>query len=214
MIHVIRSGIFSVNSLIVPVEKNKVFLVDPASCKLSGDENSILDYLKKKKLECLGIVLTHCHFDHITGLKIIKENFPQAKIAIHQAEFNQLQNPPGSINESAISFFGLPALYELLSELPEADLALTDGCDYFGWKVIHTPGHSPGSICLYKEACPEYEKGALISGDTLFDYGGYGRTDLEGGNEAVIMQSLSLLKRKIPAGTLVYPGHDSFGFSF
>jgi len=194
MIHVIRSGIFSVNSLIVPVEKNKVFLVDPASCKLSGDENSILDYLKKKKLECLGIVL--------------------AKIAIHQAEFNQLQNPPGSINESAISFFGLPALYELLSELPEADLALTDGCDYFGWKVIHTPGHSPGSICLYKEACPEYEKGALISGDTLFDYGGYGRTDLEGGNEAVIMQSLSLLKRKIPAGTLVYPGHDSFGFSF
>ena len=83
----------------------------------------------------------------------------------------------------------------------------------YGWKVIHTPGHTPGSICLYNKAFNN-EKGALISGDTLFDYGGYGRTDMAGGDEAQIMHSLELLRQTIPAGTLVYPGHDSFGFSF
>ena len=77
------------------------------------------------------------------------------------------------------------------------------------WKVIHTPGHSPGSVCYYNE-----KEKLLISGDTLFDYGGYGRTDMIGGDEALIQKSLSELKRIVKSGTKVYPGHDSFGFLF
>ena len=81
-------------------------------------------------------------------------------------------------------------------------------------EVLHTPGHTPGSVCLFKADATDDGRGILISGDTLFDYGGYGRTDMYGGDELEIQKSLARLQRDIPAGTLVYPGHDSFGFSF
>ena len=77
---------------------------------------------------------------------------------------------------------------------------------------MHTPGHSPGSICLFHQSI-QNEK-ILISGDTIFDYGGFGRTDMYGGDEAVLMQSIIRLKREIPKDTIVFPGHDSFGFMF
>lgn len=227
-IHVIRSGIFGVNSLIVGIENpdendrpggktdsgvgkssKKCFVVDPAACSLSHDENSITDYLKSKKLDCLAIVLTHSHFDHITGIVPVKKAFPQAKICIHQSESQELQNPPGPMNTSLINFFDIPQIFDTLVTQPPADQLLHEGSDIFGWKVLHTPGHSPGSICLFNKA-----ENTLISGDTLFDYGGYGRTDMYGGDEATIIHSLARLKKEIPVGTLVYPGHESFGFKF
>ena len=85
MIPVIRTGVFNVNSLVVPLEDNKCFIVDPASCKLSNDENKIRDYIKAKGYKCECIVLTHSHFDHITGLATLKEAFPEIKIAIHES---------------------------------------------------------------------------------------------------------------------------------
>ena len=207
MIHVIRTGIFGVNTLVVETEKGMVFVVDPAACTLSGDQNIILDYLKKKKLECIGMVLTHYHFDHVMGIKQLKEAFPKAQVAIHQAEFAEFQNPPGPLGRADIMFFGGDQIIQVVEQQPSAEVALKTGQDYFGWKVLHTPGHTPGSICLYSAV-----ENALISGDTLFDYGGYGRTDLAGGDEAQIIKSLAYLRENIPAGTLVYPGHDSFGF--
>lgn len=209
MIHVIRTGIFKVNTLIVETEPGKAFVVDPAACSLAGDSNVIVDYLKKKKLECIGILLTHYHFDHVMGIKQLKEAFPAAQIAIHEAEFAEFQNPPGPLGRADILFFGAEEIINVVEQQPSAEVALKNGQNYFGWKVIHTPGHTPGSICLYNSG-----ENALISGDTLFDYGGYGRTDLAGGSEVQIIKSLSLLRDTIPAGTLVYPGHDSFSFKF
>lgn len=209
MIHVIRTGIFKVNTLIVETEPGKAFVVDPAACSLAGDSNVIVDYLKKKKLECIGILLTHYHFDHVMGIKQLKEAFPAAQIAIHEAEFAEFQNPPGPLGRADILFFGAEEIINVVEQQPSAEVALKNGQNYFGWKVIHTPGHTPGSICLYNSG-----ENTLISGDTLFDYGGYGRTDLAGGSEVQIIKSLSLLRDTIPAGTLVYPGHDSFGFKF
>ena len=212
-LYVVRSGVFGVNTIIVPLEAGKCFVVDPAASSLSGDENKIVDFLHSKKLECQGIVLTHSHFDHITGIAPLKKAFPNAQIAIHEAEFSELQNPPGPMGSEVIFFFGLTQLLDEVAKQPPADHSLKDGEMLYGWKVIHTPGHTPGSICLYNKAFNN-GKGALISGDTLFDYGGYGRTDMAGGDETQIMHSLELLRQTIPAGTLVYPGHDSFGFSF
>ena len=212
-LHVIHTGPLRVNSLIVPIESNKCFVVDPAACSLTGDENLILDYLKSHKLECEGIILTHSHFDHITGIAQIKATFPAAKIAIHEAEALELSGSgkPGPMNMSVLRFFGAGELADVVANQPAADTLLTDGARILGWKVIHTPGHTPGSICLYK-AGEGGEPGILISGDTLFDYGGYGRTDMYGGDEDEIQLSLARLHREIPAGTLVYPGHDNFGF--
>lgn len=212
-LHIIRTGIFGVNTIIVPFGNKKCFVVDPAACSLSHDETKITDYIYSKKLECTGIILTHSHFDHITGITPIKKVFPKAKIAIHEAEYNELQNPPGPMGTSVIQFFGALELLSEVAKQPNAEIALSDnqtlecvGCS--DWNVIHTPGHTPGSICLYNQ-----KDNILISGDTLFDYGGYGRTDMAGGDETAIIHSLNLLRKKIPSGTAVYPGHDSFGFT-
>ena len=213
-IHVLHTGVFKVNTLVVPLEGGKCFIVDPAACALSGDENLILDYLKAHKLDCEGIVLTHSHFDHITGIAPLKAAFPSAKIALHEAELSELSGSgsPGPMNQSVLRFFGAPELLDVVGSQPAADTALKDGMTIFGWKVIHTPGHTPGSICLYKADAADDGRGILISGDTLFDYGGYGRTDMYGGDEEEIQRSLARLHGEIPAGTLVYPGHDNFGF--
>lgn len=214
-IHVIRTGVLGVNTCIVSLGEKKVFVVDPADCMQSRDESKIVDYLKSKKLECVAIVLTHSHFDHVMGISQLKKNFPDAVVAIHEAEFAEMQNAPGPMNESVLRFFGAMDLLETIGNQPPAEVALKDGMNLGvlgdalkDWSVIHTPGHTPGSICLYNKT-----EGLLISGDTLFDYGGYGRTDMYGGDESEIMASLSKIRKTIPAGTKVYPGHDSFGFS-
>ncbi len=203
-IHIIRTGFFSVNTIIVPLEGKACFVIDPAACPGSGDKNKIIGYLQEKKLDCRAIILTHSHFDHITGIAEIKKAFPGAKVAIHKAEENELINPPGPMNSSVLGFFGMTEISAEVAMQPAADTLLTDGMQIEGWQVIHTPGHTPGSICLYKES----EK-TLISGDTMFAYGGYGRTDMYGGNEAQIIHSLALLRERIPDGTHVYPGHDT-----
>lgn len=209
MVTVLQTGVFGVNSVIVTTGENKCFVVDPAACMLSGDETKILNYLSKNNLQCEGILLTHSHFDHITGILPLKKAFPEAKIGIHEAEASELQNAPGPMNSSVLGLFGMEGLLDEVSKQPAPDVLLKEGSNWFGWKVLHTPGHTPGSICLYSK-----EENKLISGDTLFAYGGYGRTDMYGGDEAVIMRSLGRLQKEIPAGTLVYPGHDAFGFGF
>ena len=213
-IHIIRTGFFSVNTLVVPLAEKACFVVDPAACKYSGDQNKITDYLHDKKLDCKAIILTHSHFDHITGIAGLKQAFPNAKIAIHKDEMSELVNPPGPMGGAVIRFFGSMELIQAVAEQPPADIALYDGAALDlvtgpglgaeNWKVISTPGHTPGSICIYNE-----QEKVLISGDTVFAYGGYGRTDMPGGDEAQIMHSLALLREQIPSGTHVYPGHDT-----
>jgi len=96
------------------------------------------------------------------------------------------------------NLFGIPATAQPfpMEPLDEKSFHLSP----FNFQLIHTPGHTPGSICLYNE-----KESLLFSGDTLFN-GGYGRTDLPGGSTAQLIASLEKLNR-LPSGTLVYPGH-------
>jgi hydroxyacylglutathione hydrolase len=137
------------------------------------------------------IVLTHCHFDHIAYLKEIA-HMCRAKVAIHRLD------APGLVDERenlAFNFGGR-------SPGVAPDLLLEDGDTVGGLRVLHTPGHTPGSICLYSE-----KEQDLISGDTVFTDGGFGRFDFPGGSRAALMNSLDRLADLRVRG--LYPGHGS-----
>ena len=135
------------------------------------------------------IVLTHCHYDHIAHVKEIA-HMCKAKVAIHTADAIGLVEDMHSLSMN----FGArsPGI------LP--DIKLNDKDTVGELRVIHTPGHTPGSICLYSE-----ELRILISGDTVFTDGMFGRYDFPGGSRAALSHSLDILA-KLEVDEL-YPGH-------
>jgi glyoxylase-like metal-dependent hydrolase (beta-lactamase superfamily II) len=137
------------------------------------------------------IVLTHCHYDHTARLLEIR-NMTGAGVCIHTADAAGLANDL----LSAAMMFG-----ERAPPVPATRL-LNDGDRLGGLLVIHTPGHTPGGICLY-----DTEARDLISGDTVFTDGGFGRTDLPGGDETALRHSLERLGALDVKG--LYPGHGS-----
>lgn len=216
-IKVFPTGIFQVNTLIIPIVQDKVLVVDPANCRFTRDEDDILDFLDENGLKPLGIVLTHGHFDHIAGLSAFSKKYPNIPIAIHRADSEMIGFNSGKSHAYTLSMMGIERFLPSVSELPEATGFLEDGktldesfssisdesvkSSLKNWKVIHTPGHTKGSVCLYNST----EK-VLVSGDTMF-YHSWGRTDL-GGSEVEIQKSLRRIHELASADTLVYPGHD------
>ncbi|MGP1457721.1 MAG: MBL fold metallo-hydrolase [Treponema sp.] len=220
----IQSGPFQVNTWIVPLADSRVLIVDPAACSLSRDETAILSYLNENRLEPAGIFLTHGHFDHITGVRILKDAFPECKIAVHEKDAAMCGSRAAETQGAILGAMGLSYLASAIENLPDADSLFSGGetldavfppradddealrAALKAWLVIHTPGHTQGSACLYNEA-----EATLIAGDTVF-YRSWGRTDLPGGSDAQMMQSLSMLTKTLPPETSVYPGHDAYGF--
>lgn len=231
----INTGVLGVNTWIVPVAGRAVLIVDPACSEITGDENILIDYLESKKLIPVGIVLTHGHFDHIMGLKVLKRKWPGLSVLIHREDAECIGADSAFVQEKFLSGLGAGELLSGVNMLPEADALLEDEMtldkvisnemifnafsgvespDVEGienalshWICYHTPGHSKGCICLYNDV----EK-ILISGDTIFYYS-YGRTDLYGGDEIQIKKSIVRLVEKLPKDTRVYPGHDAYGFT-
>ncbi|MBQ9630218.1 MAG: MBL fold metallo-hydrolase, partial [Treponema sp.] len=86
----LQTGLLAINTYIVPLCNDAVFVVDPAACSLSNDEYKIIDYIKKNGKRLVAIFLTHGHFDHITGLGVLKKEWSSAPIAIHEKETDAL----------------------------------------------------------------------------------------------------------------------------
>ncbi len=180
-------GPLAVNCYIVGDAATKeAMVIDPAA-----DAEIILQSIKELDLKVKSIVLTHGHPDHVAALKEVKEA-TGAEIAVHSgdAEYPQQQ--------------GLALLFGFQCPTPPPPDRLLkngDSIDIGGlhFEVVHTPGHTPGGICLYGH-------GILFSGDTLFNYG-IGRFDLPGGDYALLMNSLRATLMSLPDETIVYPGH-------
>ncbi len=186
IINVLPVGPFEANCYVVGSEKTlDGMVIDP------GDEaDEILGDVSAQKLRIGQIVLTHGHIDHIGAVKELKD-ITKASLAAHAEAAKSL--PRNASNTTfGMSYPTPPPPDRLLKEgdqITVGDLTFT---------VLYTPGHSPGSICLYGD-------GVLFSGDTLFREG-IGRSDLPGGNYRELVASLQRLM-KLPPETVVYPGH-------
>lgn len=142
------------------------------------------------------ILLTHAHIDHIMGLYQILE-ISKAQLACHEAAALPLEKP--DLQRTLISWFTFtPPPIEVHRKLRDGDLIELGSLTLH---VIHTPGHTPGSICLYEPTLK-----ILFTGDTIFAGGGIGRSDLPGGDGQQLVRSIKkLLKLKV---NYLFPGHD------
>ena len=181
-------GLLQTNCYIVGCEDTKeAAIIDPG-----GDAKLILAEVERLGLKIKYVINTHGHFDHTLANKGVV-NATGASLAIHSADAPMLTEGGGAL------FFGIMG-----KASPPADMILDEGqvltVGKIELQVLHTPGHSPGSICLYNE-----EEGVLFDGDILFNMG-IGRSDLPGGNYRVLMESIQKLLT-LPDETTVYPGH-------
>jgi glyoxylase-like metal-dependent hydrolase (beta-lactamase superfamily II) len=178
-------------------ESQDVMIVDPG-----GDAPSILEALRRadRNASPRWLVNTHGHGDHIGANAELKKAFPNMRIAIHVDDAPALTSP--AINLSP--FVGLSV------RSPGADVELKEGDTIDLGKerfaVIHTPGHTPGGICLYRAARQPGETPLLFSGDTLFAQS-IGRGDLPGGDMDLLLRSIAEKLMPLPDSCIVYPGH-------
>jgi hydroxyacylglutathione hydrolase len=162
------------------------------------EASGLVDFLCGHKLNPVAVVLTHGHIDHIGGLTLLRKNFPDIKTYIHKRDANMLSD-----RQSNLSF--LAGITPAAGDCLRADFTLEEGnvIELAGIKleVLHTPGHTPGGICLYSK-----KEQTIFVGDTLFA-DSVGRTDMPGGSMTQLLRSIKEKLLTLPAETVVYPGH-------
>ncbi len=183
-------GPIETNTYIVSNDKTgECVVIDPAD-----SPEKIVDRLERNGLKPAAILLTHGHFDHIMAVNALKDRY-DIPVYAHRDEAWLLANPAAGLR---IHNLESRAVTEY-SQVKHGDVLNLAG---FRWKVIHTPGHSAGSVCYYIE-----DGKVIFSGDTLFRRS-YGRTDLETGSYRDIVSSLKDRLFTIPEDEVrVLPGH-------
>ena len=154
------------------------------------DADFLLAFLSERNLRLRAILLTHGHFDHVNGIPGLLEKNPDVPVYAHPSDWVMFGHPMNR-NPPDYPGVGTPAnlhdIRDIVKDFPA-----------FGFEVLETPGHTPGSVCVKTGSL-------LLSGDTLFA-GSCGRTDFPGGSMADMRRSLASLA-KLPPETEVVPGH-------
>ncbi|WP_250277704.1 MBL fold metallo-hydrolase [[Clostridium] colinum] len=169
---------------------NNAIVIDPGA-----DADKLIDVIEKEKLNLKYIVLTHGHFDHIGACEDIKEKY-NTPIVICEGEETLIEHSENNLSHM------INCKIEIKADIVLKDNDIFKFGDRLSFKVIKTPGHTPGGMCLYFE-----EEKVLFSGDTLF-YGSVGRTDFPYGNSSYLIKSINRLK-ELPDDTVVYCGHGN-----
>ncbi|MFA6032610.1 MAG: MBL fold metallo-hydrolase [Myxococcota bacterium] len=182
-----------------PLETNCYIAGDEATHKAAvidpgGDTQIILKALARHKLECVMIIITHAHFDHVGGLSELKEK-TGAEVVVH-ADENEALTMQGDMAR----MFGVR-----MKNPPPADRTIKEGdrleIGKLVLEVIHTPGHSPGSVCLIARAAKK-----VFAGDLLFA-GSIGRTDFPGGSFDDLTHNVRTKIFTLGDDFEVFPGH-------
>ena len=175
--------------LVVCPHTRETVIIDPA-----GEEDKLLALIKTEGFKVKYILNTHGHSDHVLGNPKLKEvlNVP---VCMHEADDRFFSDQ--AVREKYSKELGLPPPDPADIRLKDEDIVEVGKLKI---KVIHTPGHTPGSVCYLVD-------GNLFCGDTLF-VGAVGRTDLIGGSLETLLESLEKRLIALPKETIVWPGHD------
>lgn len=173
--------------IVAATPASPVIVIDPAD-----DAEVLLGSVAGRSVS--SVVLTHGHFDHLGAARALVEQ-SGAPLLVHRLDAYRVTSAEGTGG----AMFGFPEHHA-----PSPDRLLEDGdsvtaADGLGLTVLHTPGHTEGSICLFSE-------GHLFSGDTLFA-GSVGRTDFPGGDGSALLQSIAAKLAPLQDETVVHPGH-------
>lgn len=181
------------NTYILYNEKKQCIIIDPGSY-YDDEKEEIASFIKTEQLKPELLLNTHCHLDHVFGNKFIAEAY---KLTLH---IHAEDEPMLKLASASGLMYQLPFdSYEgKLIYLKEGDKVRL-GDDEL--EVLHTPGHSPGSICFYCR-----KQNFIIGGDVLF-YRSIGRTDLPMGNSGQLLNSIHTKLFTLPDNTIVYSGH-------
>ena len=170
-------------------ETKEAAVIDPAD-----EDIKIIDTIKNYNLKVKYIIVTHAHIDHILALDKVSQ-YTNASVVIHFDDKDALNN----------DVFNLATYFNAKSPSKKADILVKNGdvlhLGENSLKIIHTPGHNRGSICIHTD-------NILISGDTLFNQS-IGRTDYYGGNFDTLISSIKKRIFVLDDNTKVYPGHGS-----
>lgn len=189
----IQFNAFQVNTYLVWDETGQCIVVDPAFYSVA-EQQTLASIISDKGLTVAGQINTHCHVDHVLGVRYMKSEYGCAFRA-HSEESKVIASVPLMGDLFGWSVEPLDGIEEYLEDngnIPVGNHFLHS---------IHVPGHSPGSLAFYSK-----EGGFVITGDALFQ-GSIGRTDLPGGDYDTLISSITNRLLVLPPETLVHPGH-------
>lgn len=185
-------NLFSVNTYVISDETNECIIVDPG-CNNPSEEQKLQDYISKKGLTPIALVITHYHIDHILGIEFVMNKWGLKPIAHKNGEaFWQ--------NKRMGYEFGVESskVVEPGTFIDEGDIIKFGNTEL---EVVYVPGHADGSICLIN-----HSQGFVITGDVLF-YGSIGRTDLPTGDFQLLTNGILAKLFSLNDNYVIYPGH-------
>lgn len=192
LIKTLQLGELNANCYIVVTAPNRCIAID-----IGGNPRLLLEYLKMNSLKLTKILLTHGHFDHTGGVEEVRRA-TGAEVFVHETDSPMLESSALSLH-SMISI--MPFKPVMKYEIIRDNCIINEG-DY-SFRVLHTPGHSHGSVCYICD-----EERVIFSGDTLFCCS-VGRTDFPGSDPHYMIQSLETLY-ELEGNYKIYPGHNEF----